>query len=257
MVSGMSIAGIIAQLVLSVILPVVLIFVFKRKNLLSIKALGVGLLVFIIFSQILEKLLHLALLNPNEPALKWSANPYLYALYGMLAAGLFEEFGRYFGFKLLLKKHQSYGDGLSLGLGHGGIEAMLVGGIGAVNALVLSNMINAGQFDQIASQLDPEQAKIMKEQITSTSFWSYFISGLERVVSLIMQLFLSLLVLVGVRKGSFKYVWYAVGIHALFDAAPALYQSGILQNIWFVESIIFLLGLAAFIGIRKIRVSFE
>ena len=49
-------------------------------------------------------------------------------LYGGLMAGVFEETGRYVSFKWFLKKETRIQDGLSYGIGHGGIEAMLIVG---------------------------------------------------------------------------------------------------------------------------------
>ena len=56
-------------------------------------------------------------------------NPYVFAIYGGLTAGIFEELGRFVAFFFLLKKYLDYKDGFAYGIGHGGIESILVGGI--------------------------------------------------------------------------------------------------------------------------------
>ena len=53
----------------------------------------------------------------------------LYALYGGLAAGLFEETGRLLAFRFILKPHTARITALSYGIGHGGIEAFWVMGL--------------------------------------------------------------------------------------------------------------------------------
>jgi uncharacterized membrane protein YhfC len=47
-------------------------------------------------------------------------------LYGGLAAGSFEELGRFILFTWLLKKYRDYKSGISFGIGWGGIEAVLL-----------------------------------------------------------------------------------------------------------------------------------
>jgi len=41
-------------------------------------------------------MLHIAVLSPTETQLKWSANPYLFAVYGGMTAGISEEMGHFF-----------------------------------------------------------------------------------------------------------------------------------------------------------------
>ena len=76
-------------------------------------------------------------------------------------AGLFEETGRLVVMLLLLKAFHRWIDGVSFGLGHGGIEAMLIVGMANVNNLVLAATINAGQWDTIAQALPPEAAELL------------------------------------------------------------------------------------------------
>jgi len=126
----------------------------------------------------------------------------------------------------MLKRRRDYKDGLSFGLGHDGIEAVLVGVLGAVNALVL----NANIFDQmIGLALPAEQAQQIKNQLINTGFKEYVIAGVERVAAILIHVALSLLVLLGVRSNRFKYVIYAAAIHALIDIVPGLYQTEVLD----------------------------
>lgn len=120
---------------------------------MSWRSLLVGIVIFIVFSQILEKIVHFIVLSPTGTELKWSSNPYLFALYGGLAAGIFEEIGRYFAFKVWLKNNHQFNDGLSYGLGHGGIEAIFIGGMSALNSLLISSMIKTGNLETILGLL--------------------------------------------------------------------------------------------------------
>ena len=70
-----------------------------------------------------------------------SHNPWLYGLFMGGTAAIAEEFGRYIAVRFLLKKNRRYADGIAYGLGHGGIEAMLLIGVNNIaNLIVLLEM---------------------------------------------------------------------------------------------------------------------
>lgn len=100
-------------------LPVVLIAVGRRRWRFSARSCVVGALVFVVFALVLESAAHAAVFTAL-PALQRSAA--LYALYGALAAGVFEELGRVSGFALLRRIDRGP-DGveraLGAGVGHG------------------------------------------------------------------------------------------------------------------------------------------
>jgi uncharacterized membrane protein YhfC len=237
------------QLVLSVMAPAALIIALRKKHSFRWKPLFIGIAVFIVFSQILEKVVHLFMINPTGTALKWSDNPYLFAVYGAVAAGLFEEIGRYAGFRFMLRKQQpELKDGMSYAAGHGGIEALLIGVAMAVNSVVMASAINAGAFEQlIGPNVPAEQALKIKELLVNTGFWNYVLGGLERVFALCIQVGLSLLVLLAVRRRRFSLVVLAIGLHSFIDFFAALYQTGMISSIWLVEGIFLIAAAAAVI----------
>ncbi len=254
----MGVIGAAVQLAISLFVPVGLAWYGRKKGWLSWKALGVGAVVFLVFSQVLEKALHIAVLEPGRPALKGTDSVWLFVLYAALAAGVFEELGRYVGFRWLLKQHRGYGDGLSFGLGHGGTEAVLLGVVGAVNVIVLASLIQSGSFDKtIAPSLPAGQAELIKEQVLHTPFAMYVLGGLERLFALAVHVALSLLVLLGVRQRQFRYVLYAILLHTAMDVLPALYQAKVVKNIWVVEGVLLIWAVAAVSFIRRIKPAFE
>ncbi len=258
MISALTMSGMVIQLLVSFLFPIGLLIYLRKKQLFSWKPFGVGILVFIVFSQILERVLHALMIDANGTSLKWTDSVFLFVLYATLAAGIFEELGRYFSFKWMLKNNREYKDGLSFGLGHGGIEAILIGVLGAVNAIILASLINSGVFDHtIAPTLPAEQAALLKERIQETSFIMYVLFGIERIFAISFHIAMSLLVLLGVREKRFIFVIYAVLLHALMDVMSALYQTGIVTNIWIVEAIVWIFGIAAFVFTRRIRKRFQ
>lgn len=258
MINTMAITGMATQLAISFIAPLGLLIYFRKRKWLSWKPLGIGMLIFILFSQVLEKMLHMIMIDADGASLKWTDSKALFVLYAVLAAGIFEEVGRYIGFKWMLKNHRDYKDGLSFGLGHGGIEAVLIGAFGAINAIVLASMIQSGTFDKmIAPTLPKEQAALIKDMVLHTPFSMYVLAGLERVFALAFHIAMSLLVLLGVREQKFRYIIFAILLHALMDVAPALYQARVMTNIWLVEAIAFLFAVAAFLFTRRVKDALE
>ena len=72
--------------------PLILIIVFKKKAGSSIRSVLTGAITFILFALILEQVSHLIFLVIDWPVSRFiNAMPFAYAIYGALAAGLFEE----------------------------------------------------------------------------------------------------------------------------------------------------------------------
>ena len=104
----------------------------------------VGGVTFFLFAMVLEQILHtLVLRSPLGQVLQ--SNIWLYGLYGGLAAGIFEEVGRFLAFKLALRNRRERITALSYGLGHGGMEAFLVLGVTYLNNLYLSSLLAKGE----------------------------------------------------------------------------------------------------------------
>jgi uncharacterized membrane protein YhfC len=144
MVSSAALAGIAVCAILSLVWPVAIFVVCRRRMTLSARNVLVGAGVFFVFSQVLEKGLHAYLLKANPATAAWfHAHAIAFALYGCLAAGLFEEVGRYLGMRLLVRASGNPGTAVAYGIGHGGLEAVLIG------SLAMAVFYDAGQvFDR-------------------------------------------------------------------------------------------------------------
>jgi Predicted membrane protein len=106
--------------------------------------LGIG--IFIVFALILEQIMHYIVLSPSADGTieLLSAAPWLYVLYGIFAAGIFEETGRLLAFLITKRHYKDIDSAVSYGIGHGGIEAVAVVGLGMLNGIVLAVLINSG-----------------------------------------------------------------------------------------------------------------
>ncbi len=235
-VSGGLIAALALQLVVVVGLPVLLLIRWYRREHASMLPAVVGMVIYMVFVQALQQILHYAfLLNSNPIANAINGSPWLYALYVGLSAGLFEETGRYMGFKYLLKKHPHRDSAISYGLGHGGYECLAIAGLSTLSYLILAGFINSGAVASVLELYPSEQAAIIEEvlaQVAAMTPFDCVWSSIERITALTMQISLSVLVFASVRQAESYGGYYLVAIvlHSLTGIPAGLYQTGVLSG---------------------------
>lgn len=258
MVSQWSIIFMIMTIIISVAVPIIALIYFKKTKRMTWKPVLVGILIFIIFSQILEKLLHVYMLQLNVQTAEWLKNPYLYALYGGLAAALFEEGGRLFGYLYLLKKYRAWKDGIAYGIGHGGMEAILIGGVGSIQYITFSFLINSGGFNQVLSTPNAPVAALttFKNHLLHDPSYYYLLGSFERLFAFILQLALSVLVLYAVKKRKAIIFWLAVLIHFIVDFLATLTQS-LKLNIFLTEGFLLVIAVLSIVFLLKSKAWFS
>lgn len=166
----------------------------------------IGALFFPVFAMMLEPLLHIMALRSPLGAMMQN-NVWIYGLYGGLAAGLFEETGRLVAFKMVLRSENAPVTALSYGLGHGGMEALLLVGMTMLNNLLLAALLMRG------GEVPPELSAAA-ETLVSTPAGMYLWSMLERVSAMMVHLANSVLVFAAVRSGKRALFPAAILLHA-------------------------------------------
>ena len=96
-VSGASMVGMVISLLLSVGLPIFLCIFIYKKTKAWVPAFFIGCGIFVGFAMILEQICHAIVLTVTGSVIR--DNIWLYAIYGGLAAALFEECGRWIAMK--------------------------------------------------------------------------------------------------------------------------------------------------------------
>ena len=211
-------AGIIFSLCISIALPVVLLIVVHKKTKARMAMAVIGAATFFLFAMVLEQILHAVVLGVGGERI--TGNIWIYGLYGGLAAGLFEEVGRFVAMRFAMKKQLNLPNALMYGVGHGGIEAILIVGLASVSNLVTSIMINAGTLEASLGALDQATKEATLTQLSAlwtTPSYQFFLSGIERIVAVTLHIALSVLVFQAVKLGK-KFYWFlAFAIHAGVD----------------------------------------
>jgi ABC-2 type transport system permease protein len=160
---------------------------------------------------------------------------FLTALILALTAALTEELARTAGYAIA-RRARCYEDGLMMGLGHGGIEAMIVGVILAASVSSLW-FVHEGGLPLI--ELSPEQSAALERQLSiiGDSPALALLPLVERVIALVIQVSLSIMVLMAFVRRNWLYVAAAIVVHIAFDfIAVAASNQG--ENIWLVEGLL-------------------
>jgi uncharacterized membrane protein YhfC len=242
MVNTLSIVFMVISMLICFLLPVALIIYFYRNYKISLIAVLFGALVFLL-SQVAIRIPLLSILGKQQWYIDMSANIYVSALFLGLSAGIFEEVGRYIVMKLLMKKSLNWKNGIAFGIGHGGIEAIVIVGLTLLNYIVISIMINSGLFDStIAATLPPAIAEQIRTTLIDTPTINFLGGGFERTMTMIIQIALSIMVLYSVKFKKPIYLLYAILLHAVLDS-PTVVLVDMGLNVWIIE--IFIAACAA------------
>ncbi|MCM2534793.1 YhfC family intramembrane metalloprotease [Neobacillus pocheonensis] len=226
---------------------VFLVILMTKKKSFSFKPFGVGILVFVVFAKALESILHLIVLVGNHTTSAYfGKHPFVFALYAALAAGIFEEVGRYFAFRIMLKRFRQWKDGISYGLGHGGIEALLIGTVASIEAIVFGVLVNSGKFPRDIPATVSSQILILVHQ----PGYFFLIGMMERLMAICIQIALSLIVLYCVRKRKIVFLFLSIGLHTVTDFVPALYQAHV-ANLLGVEGTLLILSILSILFIVR------
>ena len=209
-ISGLAIAGVICSVVLSMGVPIALFIAGRVKLKARISSFFIGAGTYLLFAMLLEQLLHVLVIQ--FCGLNAQSRPWLYYVYAALAAAVFEETGRLIAMKFWMKKWLDFPNALMYGIGHGGVEAILLGGLSGISNLVSMLMINSGAMQNMLAALPAESANQTVSQLSA--LWTtpaplFFVSGIERISAIILHIGLSLLIYRAVKAGKCRTAAYS------------------------------------------------
>ena len=208
----------ILSIVLCILIPVILGIILRRRFRVSWLLFGVGAFTFI-GSQIvhlpLNNLLSKIGVLPAGMHTGWMIVQSAIVL--GLTAGICEELARVVGYTIL-KKARKAEDGLMLGIGHGGIEAMII--IGVLTAGGIAQLFALRGVDLLSLNLGQDQLLNIQKQLDT--FNQPAIIGLlpllERLLAMMLHVVLSMMVLYAFQQKKRIWVIWAILYHAVVDA---------------------------------------
>ena len=249
--------------VLCFVLPIVIALIWKVRKKEPISTILVGAATFLLFALILEKPIQNALLFPTQIGMAEhsiskhvNARPFLLAFLAGLFPGVFEETGRLVAYKTVLKNRKNRETSISHGIGHGGMEVILILGLSYITYFAYAVMINGGTFgtlvEQTAAQA-PDQVDAvvaLADQLTKVTFADLGAGLAERFFSVLFHIGASILVFYACRdRGKFWLYPLAILLHTAMDIVAASYQLKIIEiSMWTLEGIIAVFGILVFLG---------
>ena len=241
LIAPVKLIGMTLSALVSLCLPIALAIFWRKRTGAKWSAVLVGALTFFVFVYLLESGAHaffLGAVQENAISRYLNATPWALGLYAGCMAGIFEETGRFLAFKWLLKKQTGRETGVMYGIGHGGIEAILVCTTSLFSMLALAVSLNTSGADALLAQAGASREALQAtiDTLVQTDGSYFFAAGIERVIAIALHIALSVLVFAAAnRKGKFHLYPVAILLHAAVDCFAVLYKMGLIQNIWFIE----------------------
>ena len=206
-----------------IVLPLCFFFYacYKRRFI----AFLLGVLAFVISQMVIRIPILNFIAKESSTFQLWNATkPILIILLLAVSAGIFEETARFVAMRFFLKK-QTLHNGIVFGLGHGGIEALLLVGIPAITHPLLSSA-------------------------------PLFASGVERICAMTIHVCLSIIVLLGIKRNQFYYCGLTIVIHSLINFIIGYLARD--QSLVFVEfTLVLLTAILGFITYQISRRKFN
>lgn len=171
-------------------------------------------------------LIPLSLVMPSLLGTTWAM---LSVVLLALTSGLFEESARWIVLRYWARRIRSWEQGVAFGLGHGGIEAILIIGMNAINSIVL--LMTADLIRSQVAAAAPAQSGALEAQISSLQSVTIPLASAgvyERTIVTVAHIAFSILVLRAVQTGRWQWWALAVTLHCALNAiaTAVMYGSG-------------------------------
>ena len=228
-----------------ILIPVALAIALRRKYIVAWFLFCVGMVTFV-GSQVYHIPLNnwlsdLGVIGPIDPD---DANFVRTAVILGFSAAISETLARVMGYGVLFryKLAENHADGVMVGLGHGGIESMLFGGV--LTAASITSLLTLVGTDLSTLDLTAEQLRAVTMQLESLESNPLlpFVSLFERMIAMTLHVTISVMVWRAFKYRQWFFILIAILYHALFDFT-AVYAPQHISNWLLIEGLLFIMML--------------
>ncbi len=241
----------------TILYPIVLAVIARRRLGTSWRVFALGMGIFVIF-QLATRIPVIsvveAFFGTQIRSSQWLFAGWLVLL--CITAGLFEETGRYVGYRWMMPRDaKTWPLAVMFGLGHGGIESILL--VGVNNLLSFFVLL----FYPAARRLLPaEIGGVLAQQVAALSAypdWFPLLAAWERLWTLPVHVALAVVVLQAFRRANIRWLWLAILLHAAVNlivvGLPALIKLPGSGGSLLASALVFLIGVCAVWAIFSLR----
>ncbi len=212
----------------------------KHKQQTNISYLIAGAVGFIVSARVLELGVHYFCILADNPVSRFiNGSTAAFVLYGTVMAGVFEECGRQFVLKYILKKNRTRENAVLYGIGHGGIEVLAVLLPAMITCLAVALLFSRGDVESALSSLriTEETASAALPSVQAAAAFDYGMMAanvVERLLAVFAHIGLTVIVFYGVIHEKPAFLAAAILLHMLLDTFAALYQRSVVP-LWSAE----------------------
>jgi uncharacterized membrane protein YhfC len=251
------IAAASVAILFAILYPLVLALIAHQRLKVSWNYFLYGIVIFFLFQVIsripLVTVAQIALAKPLKESVGFQ---WVWLVILVVTAGLFEEVGRYVGYRTFMRREEkTWNKAVMYGLGHGGLESILLVGLGGAANLITLIALTTKPLSGLPSGQRAAVANLLATAAAQPG-WFPLLGAWERLWTLPAHVALSVLVLQVFRRHNIGWLWLAIAGHALLDGASV----GLLQVLpkglsayLIVEGVVALFGLLAIWIIFRLR----
>lgn len=234
--SGEVLTAMIASAIGCFILPLVFLGYYRAKTGVKISSFFIGMGCYFLFSFLGGSIVNMLFLSGFGLSRLAPDHPVYLSLYYAFSAGICSSLGIFFGLKYAMKTRMGKQNAFVFGVGAGGLECMLYGGIVNISALVLAVMVNSFGIDEYLSkmQIDSAQIEAQKQLIAARAaipVSSIYCDALLQFLSMCLRAALTILIYQAItHKEDTLFLAAAVLINVIGYVPVYLAQADILTN---------------------------
>lgn len=233
---GDTIRAMILAAVVCSLFPLVFLGYYRAKTKVKLTTFFIGMGCYFVFSYFGGSIVNLIFLSVFRLGILLADHPVYLAIYYSLSAGICGVLGLFFGLKYAMKNRPGKQNAFLFGLGAGGLECILYGGIVNITALILALFVNSFGMEgyltkmQIPAQEFEAQKQLIQARaaIAPSAIYS---DALLQFLSMCLQAALSIFIYYAISRKEYRKLLPAAAIIHIVGYLPIyLSQADILTN---------------------------
>lgn len=234
--SSPAVAGMIFNTIIGIGLPLVLVFLLKRKYKMRLGVLFIGASAYILADMFALSLINTAILSIPVLSEFFKANTAVYAFVYGIIYGLVQVGGYYLVMRYMMREFYRKENALLFGVGVRIIDTVMAYGINSGLSLIMVALaVNARGADAYLQTLDPEyleENRVILENMMQMPVTDYVLVGVAGIFMMFLSVAVSVLVFQGVkREGKIHLLAVAAALSVLNGFLLALYNDGTVPGV--------------------------